>query len=85
MEVAISTAFEPIGKGEMMAGIPFPQRSTVPKERPPGRSISLLAGVAVSWRAKAAASHTLQVLKVVVPIWLVTRLLYVISPMPRCC
>jgi hypothetical protein len=62
----------------MMAGIPFPQRSTEPKERPPGRSVSLLAGVAVSWRAKAAASHTLQVLKVVVPIWLVTRLLYVI-------
>jgi hypothetical protein len=62
----------------MMADIPIPQRSTQRKERATGRSVSLLADVAAGWRAKAAASPTLQVIKVVMPIWLVSRLLYVI-------
>jgi hypothetical protein len=62
----------------MMSGIPFPHRSTESKKRALGQSVSLLTGVVTSWRANAAASHMLQVLKVVVPIWLVSRLLYVI-------
>jgi hypothetical protein len=45
--------------------------------RPLGQYVSL-AGLVANWRAKAATSRTLSVLKVVVPIWLVSRLLYVI-------
>jgi hypothetical protein len=58
-----------------MSDIPFRQGSTRRGERQLGQPIVSLA---VGWRAWATTSRVAKVLKVVIPIWLVSRLLYLI-------
>ena len=61
-----------------MSDIPFPQGSARRGASQLRRPVSAIVTLAAGWHARAAASRAAQVVKVVVPFWLVSRLLYAI-------